>query len=50
MGILTKKHRDVDEEEDEIGEVALAGEDAFRVGHACYYFFLLACLFGLSFR
>ena len=45
MGILTEKHRDVDEEEDEIGEVALAVEYAFWVGHAYYYYFLLACLF-----
>jgi hypothetical protein len=45
LGILTEKHRDVDEEEDEIGEVALAGEDAFWVGHAYYCFsFWRVCL------
>jgi hypothetical protein len=31
--LLTEKHRDVDEEEDEVGQVAFAGEDAFRGGH-----------------
>jgi hypothetical protein len=47
--LLTEKHGDVDEEEDEVGEVAFAGEDAFWVGHVFHLSFLLDCLADLSF-
>ena len=36
--ILTEKHGNVDEEENEVGEVALAGEDACWSGHAFFVF------------
>lgn len=36
--ILTEKHGNVDEEENEVGEVALAGEDACWSGHVFFVF------------
>ena len=36
--ILTEKHGNVDEEENEVGEVALAGEDPCWSGHAFFVF------------
>ena len=36
--ILTEKHGNVDEEENEVGEVALAGEDACWSGRAFFVF------------
>ena len=42
----------MDEEEDEVGQVAFAGEDAFWGGHDVHFFFLLllGCLVDLSCR
>lgn len=40
---LTEEHGDVDEEEDEVGKVAFAGEDASCwVGHGFFFSFCLS--------